>query len=454
MDRLHEGAVLGGRYALTSRIASGGMGDVWCAQDQVLERAVAVKVMRPSVEAEEAFAERFRAEARHTAGLSSHPHIAAVYDYGEHDALAFLVMEYADGEPLSDRLRRAGRLAPEEVRRLMAQAALALGFAHEAGVVHRDVKPANVMIGRDGAVKLTDFGIARALDGSGHTRTGEVLGTPFYLSPEQALGRPATGASDLYALGVVAHEMLSGRRPFDRGTPVATALSHVSEPPPPLPGDVPEDLAGVVQACLAKDPADRPATGRAVAEALGLDPGGAALVRGVPAGEVSEGEGVDPRGGADTGEFPASDATMAWQPQWRGTPEQPLRSLEELLAHLSPLLHEGDYAVVSVPAEDPPPGLNPVMSIVEAEGLTLLVPVDEAREHGLVFETPMAWLTLEVYRALGALGYVPTLTTALGQAQIPAVAMAGRYHTHLLVPAADGPRALKVLRRLSRAHQE
>ena len=121
----------------------------------------------------------------------------------QHDALAFLVMEYVDGEPLSDRLRRAGRLAPEEVRRLMAQAALALGFAHEAGVVHRDVKPANVMIGRDGAVKLTDFGIARALDGSGHTRTGEVLGTPFYLSPEQALGRPATGASDLYALSLI-----------------------------------------------------------------------------------------------------------------------------------------------------------------------------------------------------------------------------------------------------------
>ena len=137
-------------------------------------------------------------------------------------------------------------------------------------MVHRDVKPANIMVRADGLVKLTDFGIARALDASGHTQHGELLGTPNYMSPEQALGHAATGASDLYALGVVAHEMLSGKRPFDRGTPIATALSHVQEPPPPLPDDVPEDLAHVIEDCLIKDPLDRPPHATAVALRLGL----------------------------------------------------------------------------------------------------------------------------------------------------------------------------------------
>jgi serine/threonine-protein kinase len=152
----------------------------------------------------------------------------------------------------------------------MGQAALALGVAHEARVVHRDVKPANILIREDGLVKLTDFGIARAIDASGHTRLGEMLGTPNYISPEQAMGKPATGASDLYALGVVAHEMLCGERPFNRGTPIATALSHVQVPPPPLPDDVPEDLAMVIEDCLAKDAEQRPPNARAVALRLGL----------------------------------------------------------------------------------------------------------------------------------------------------------------------------------------
>ena len=152
----------------------------------------------------------------------------------------------------------------------MGQAALALGVAHEARVVHRDVKPPNILIRADGLVKLTDFGIARALDASGHTRHGEMLGTPNYISPEQAMGQAATGASDLYSLGVVAHEMLIGRRPFDRGTPIATALSHVQEPPPELPDDVPEDLRHVIEDCLSKDPELRPPNARAVALRLGL----------------------------------------------------------------------------------------------------------------------------------------------------------------------------------------
>jgi serine/threonine protein kinase len=197
----------------------------------------------------------------------------------------------------------------------MAQAALALGAAHEAGVVHRDVKPANILVMPDGTVKLTDFGIARAVDGSGHTQTGEVLGTPHYLSPEQALGEPATGASDLYALGVVAHELLTGRRPFDKGTPVATALAQVNDPPPPLPAHVPPGLRALIEQCLEKRPADRPASARELGERLGLDEhdlpepsGDAADVVGTAAAEE---QSLDER---SAGEQPVGDQLAGDQP--------------------------------------------------------------------------------------------------------------------------------------------
>jgi eukaryotic-like serine/threonine-protein kinase len=269
MSRLEPGLVLGDRYRLDRRIASGGMADVWAAADDVLQRNVAVKVMRPDPHHENIFALRFRDEALHAAALN-HTNIATLFDYGEDDGLAFLVMELVDGQPLSSILREQGPLPADQVRSIVGQCALGLGVAHEAKVVHRDVKPANILVREDGLVKLTDFGIARALDASGHTRAGDLLGTPSYISPEQALGRPATGASDLYSLGVVAHEMLSGAKPFEKPTPIATAMSHLHEAPPPLPDDVPEDLAGVIEDLLAKDPQDRPENARAVAIRLGL----------------------------------------------------------------------------------------------------------------------------------------------------------------------------------------
>jgi serine/threonine-protein kinase len=269
MRRLRSGFVLGGRYVLGDRIASGGMADVWEAQDQTLQRLVAVKVMRPDIGHEEIFRLRFRDEALHAASLL-HTNIATVFDYGEEDGLAFLVMERVEGRSLSQVIRDEGPIDAERVRSIIGQAALALGVAHEQRVVHRDVKPANILLRDDGLVKLTDFGIARAVGAVGHTRIGELLGTPHYLSPEQALGEPASGASDLYALGVVAHELLTGRRPFDGGTPIATALLHVNEPMPPLPDSVPETLAMVVADLLAKNPADRPPNARAVAIRLGL----------------------------------------------------------------------------------------------------------------------------------------------------------------------------------------
>jgi serine/threonine-protein kinase len=269
MRRLRSDFVLGDRYVLGDRIASGGMADDWEAHDQTLQRLVAVKVMRPDSEHEETFRARFRDEALHAASLL-HTNIATVFDYGEDDGLAYLVMERVDGRTLGEVVRAEGPLDPERVRSIIGQAALALGVAHEQRVVHRDVKPGNILLRDDGLVKLTDFGIARAIGSAGHTRIGELLGTPHYLSPEQALGEPASGASDLYALGVVAHELLTARRPFDGGTPIATALLHVHEAPPPLPDSVPEPLAMVVTDLLAKNPTDRPPNARAVAVRLGL----------------------------------------------------------------------------------------------------------------------------------------------------------------------------------------
>ena len=270
---VQTGATLGGRYTLGSVIAAGGMGVVWEATDVVLQRPVAAKIVRPPAPEDDAFIERFRDEARGSASLH-HPNIAAVFDYGEEDGTAYLVLELVPGRTVSELVRDNPRGMPaDEVRSILGQAALALSVAHEAGVVHRDVKPANIIVTPEGQAKLTDFGIARLGDGSGHTMTGEVLGTPEYISPEQALGEPATAASDIYSLGIVTHEMLTGRRPFDQGSPVATALAQVNDPPPALPEAVPADLRAVVETSLAKTPADRPVDARAVAEAVGVSVG-------------------------------------------------------------------------------------------------------------------------------------------------------------------------------------
>jgi eukaryotic-like serine/threonine-protein kinase len=314
MQRLHEGFVQGSRYTLAGRFASGGMADVWAGRDQVLHRDVAVKVMRPDIPHEKLFALRFRDEALHSARLV-HANIATVFDYGERDGLAYLVVELVDGQALSAVLRDRGPLPHGKVRSIVGQAALALAVAHQARVVHRDVKPANILIRRDGLVKLTDFGIARALDASGHTLHGEVLGTPNYVSPEQVLGQAATGASDLYALGIVAHEMLSGRRPLDRETPFATAFSHVQEPPPPLPQNLPEDLALVIEDCLNKHPQHRPPHATAVALRLGL---GDNEIMGLGLGLAWSVDDTAPN--RHTAEHPSPDTILAETPLIAGVP--------------------------------------------------------------------------------------------------------------------------------------
>lgn len=257
--------ILNDRYSLDRRIAAGGMGEVWQATDQVLGRQVAIKLLHQQYVADPTSRERFRAEARFAAALQ-HVGIAQVYDYGEQDRLVYLVMELVQGEPLSKILRQGGRLAPEAAMDFTGQAARALHAAHAAGIIHRDIKPANVMVTVDGTVKITDFGIARSGESAAMTQTGMVMGTAQYVSPEQATGQLVTPASDLYSLGVVAYECLTGAPPFAADTPVALALKHVHEEPPPLPEEIPEQVRALISALLAKEPADRPESGQEVAD--------------------------------------------------------------------------------------------------------------------------------------------------------------------------------------------
>jgi serine/threonine-protein kinase len=221
---------------------------------------VAVKILRAELADDDAFRRRFRAEAR-TAGRVPHPGIASVYDYGETSVdgkgLAYLVMELVPGEPLSAILAREGALGTDRTLDVVAQAARALHAAHEHGVIHRDVKPANLMVTPDGRVKVTDFGIARPDDHEPLTATGQVMGTAHYLAPELARGRAATPASDIYALGVVMYECLAGRRPFEGDDQIGVATAHLAEQPPPLPGTIAPEVRALVAAAMEKDPQRR-----------------------------------------------------------------------------------------------------------------------------------------------------------------------------------------------------
>ena len=262
--------LLAGRYRLTDRIAAGGMGEVWRAEDNLLNRAVAVKLLPTGRAGDDAFLARFRAEARYAASLS-HPGIARVYDYGESSEFggAYLVMELVNGEPLSAILARAGRLSPDATLDIMSQAARALDAAHQAGIVHRDIKPGNLLVAVGGTTKITDFGIATAVaaaQASHLTETGMVMGTAMYVSPEQATGAHVTDASDIYSLGVVAYECLAGHPPFTASEPLAIAFAHKHEPVPALPPDVPPPVSDLVYHMLAKTPEERPASVRVVAD--------------------------------------------------------------------------------------------------------------------------------------------------------------------------------------------
>ncbi|MFB4286722.1 protein kinase [Nonomuraea sp. ATR24] len=261
-----QGTTLAGRYRLDTRIGAGGMGEVWRGEDTVLARTVAVKVLLPGRMQDPGFLARFQGEARAMATIN-HPGVVDVYDYGVSGDTVYLVMKFVDGEPLDRLLGRLGRISPQPAMELIAQAASALQAVHDQGIVHRDVKPGNLLVQRDGTLVITDFGIARSDLANRLTDAGMVLGTAAYCAPEQAEGAPVTPAVDIYALGVVAYECLAGQRPFDGDSPVTIALKHIREAPPPLPPDIPGPVRALVERALSKDPARRFPSARAMSDA-------------------------------------------------------------------------------------------------------------------------------------------------------------------------------------------
>jgi eukaryotic-like serine/threonine-protein kinase len=255
-----RGKIVDDRYVLGEFLGSGGMGEVFLAHDGVLERDVALKVLRSQYAGDEEFAERFRREARSAASLS-HPNIVQVYDRGEtEDGTSYIAMEYVPGGTLKEQIGRRAPFGDRETAAVGAQIADALGAAHERGVIHRDIKPQNVLVTASGNLKVTDFGIARAASAVTSSASGAILGTVGYISPEQALGEPVGPASDLYSLGVVLYEMLTGGLPFTADNSIAVCMKHVNEqprPPKALNPDIPEGMNALVLMLLAKHPADR-----------------------------------------------------------------------------------------------------------------------------------------------------------------------------------------------------
>jgi serine/threonine-protein kinase len=254
------GEVIGDRYELEELVGSGGMSSVFRAHDRLLERKVALKVLHEQYTSDEDYVERFRREARSVASLS-HPNIVTVIDRGEHGGRQYIVFEYVDGENLKQRIDREGALSVGDAVELVLQIGRALQFAHQNGLIHRDVKPQNVLLNGDGRPKVTDFGIARSLDVQrGMTQTGAVLGTSDYIAPEQAQGEQVDDKTDVYSLGIVLFELLSGDTPFTGENFVAVAMQHINNPPPNIRdrrGDVSPRLAYAIDRSLAKDPGDR-----------------------------------------------------------------------------------------------------------------------------------------------------------------------------------------------------
>src|SRR5689334_6121295 len=260
------GTQLGGRYRLDAQVGAGGMSTVYRAFDATLERRVAIKLMHREIAAETDQLERFRREARAVAQLN-HPHIVGVIDAGEEDGRPYIVFEYVEGETLKNRIRRMGRLPIDEAIAYAIEIARALGAAHTRGIVHRDVKPQNVLVDEEGSAKVTDFGIARSMDDSGLTAEGRVLGTTDYVSPEQALGHDVNGQSDIYSLGIVLYEMLTGDVPFHGENQISVAMKHVREDRPDIQVRRPEvsaTLAAVLDRMTDKDRAHRYVDGPAL----------------------------------------------------------------------------------------------------------------------------------------------------------------------------------------------
>ncbi|MEV4841095.1 serine/threonine-protein kinase [Nonomuraea sp. NPDC049486] len=352
-----QGTTLAGRYRLDTRIGAGGMGEVWRGEDTVLARTVAVKVLLPGRMQDPGFLARFQAEARAMATIN-HSGVVDVYDYGVSGDTVYLVMKFVDGEPLDRLLTRLGRIAPQPAMELIAQAASALQAVHDQGIVHRDVKPGNLLVQRDGTLVLTDFGIARSDLGNRLTDAGMVLGTAAYCAPEQAEGAPVTPAVDIYALGVVAYECLAGQRPFDGDSPVTIALKHIREAPPPLPPDIPPPVRALVEQALSKDPARRFPNARAMSEAARM----------IAAGQLPPAQPSMPSTGAtmpppvasyQTGAMQAPEATTVAGPRQsrRAAAKAPRRGglVAALAAALVVGVGAGAVALTNMSGETVPP---------------------------------------------------------------------------------------------------
>ncbi|MEV7093005.1 serine/threonine-protein kinase [Amycolatopsis sp. NPDC051045] len=323
---LSSGQLLADRYKLTSRIAVGGMGEVWQASDTRLDRTVAVKILKAELSGDAEFLHRFRTEARMTASLN-HPGIAAVHDYGEtiFDGdlpIAYLVMELVDGDPLAGLLAKHGRLSAEFTLDMLEQAGNALQAAHSHGLVHRDVKPGNILVTSAGQVKITDFGVAKAADAAPVTRSGMVMGTAHYIAPEQALGQPAEPASDVYSLAVCGYECLAGHRPFLSENAVTVAMMHIRDIAPPLPPDVPPAARAVIEATLVKDPRQRYNNGGEFAAAVAAVRAGLPLP--TPSGLVNATYATGQQPQQQQPQQPPPSAPIPVPPQQLSPPQQPM----------------------------------------------------------------------------------------------------------------------------------
>jgi serine/threonine-protein kinase len=306
------GQIYGNRYRLVDRIAIGGMGEVWRAHDEVILRDVAIKILKPEFMGDPGFLERFRVEARHAARVD-HVGIADVYDYGEGSGSAYLVMEIVSGDSLARIIEKRIRLTEIEVLSIVEQTAKALHAAHEDGLVHRDIKPGNLLITPAGKVKITDFGIARVADQVALTATGQVMGTVQYLSPEQATGKPATPSTDIYSLGIVAYEALTGRRPFTGESQMIIAMAQINDKPPAFGDDIDKRVQELVMSCLAKKPNQRPGS------ALDLSNRARVLrlqLEGVSATEVFEPESAPVTKVTNTGPNPETEPLTKLPTVW------------------------------------------------------------------------------------------------------------------------------------------
>ncbi|MER7892244.1 protein kinase [Micromonospora sp. NPDC094482] len=338
------GQLVGDRYRLTGRIAGGGMGDVWRAVDETLKRPVAVKMLHPRLVSDVGFSERFRREARAMASLR-HPGIAEIYDYGETSGpeaprLAYIVMELVQGQPLSQRIAEAGRLDTAETMSVAAQTARALQAAHDVGMVHRDVKPSNLIIEPDGHVVLVDFGVAVLPEAASLTGANQVVGTALYMAPEQVSRNETTPAIDIYALGAVVYQCLTGRPPYQGDNPLAVALRHLEDDPPPLPDDVPAEARDLVATAMAKEPTDRYPTAAAMAAAAqalvgSSDPQVTAPLAAAPGRPAAEQADLRPAGVASAGGAPAGGAPAGGARRGRTVAMVLLGSLAALVAVLA-----------------------------------------------------------------------------------------------------------------------